>query len=110
MSDRDRLDVHLFLEDDALDLLRGILRRLKTIEDQGARLMALTQETKDLLGRVDAATTQVGLRIQNLIDQINSGTVTDQAEIVSILSPIADHLTEFAHDPANPFPALPKKK
>lgn len=77
---------------------------LKKLEQIGKQLMALTQESKDLILRFDAATTVVSQKIQDLIDRIEAGTISDQAELAAALRPIAAHLEAIGSDPANPFP------
>lgn len=100
----DRLDVTLRFGKEELELLKDIRRGLRRLEEQGALLMALNQETLDVLKKVDDATTAVGARITDLITQIEQGSVADQAEVVARLRPIAETLTAMASNPENPFP------
>jgi len=70
--------------------------------------MAISPEVQSLISKFDSATTAVSDRIDRLIAEIQNGSVTDQAEIVARLQPIADHLDQLGKDPANPF--IPLKK
>jgi hypothetical protein len=72
--------------------------------------MAVSPEIIDLIQKFDTATTAVSDRIDRLIAEIQAGTLTDQAEIVARLQPIADHLDALGKDPAKPFPALGTKR
>lgn len=72
--------------------------------------MAISPEITSLIAKFDSATTAVSDRIDRLIAEIQNGTLTDQAEIVARLQPIADHLDALGHDPASPFPTLASRK
>jgi len=92
---------------DSLGLLfRGYLAKLRRIEANTETLMALTQETRDLLVRLDAATTAVAARIETAIVKIQELELeaADEAEIVGILQPTVATLEGLAHNPENPVP------
>ena len=58
-------------------------------------------QVKDFAAKIDAATNAIAIRIQTLIDKINAGTATSE-EIVAVLQPEVDRLTELGKNPANP--------
>jgi hypothetical protein len=66
--------------------------------------MAVIPEVTAIIQRFDAETTAISDRIDRLIAQIQSGTITDQQEIARQLQPIADRLDALGHDPENPIP------
>lgn len=68
--------------------------------------MALSQETKDLLAKIDAATNAIAAKLQKLIDAAaNAGSVSE-AEVRAALQPEVDRLTALGADPTNPVPPV----
>jgi hypothetical protein len=84
-------------------LLVGIRDKLETLEGKVGELMALSQESKDLLKKVDDATSAIGARIQALLDRPN----TTEQEFRDALTPIATALENLGKDPVNPIPPMP---
>lgn len=90
-------------ECEVIDKLDHIERLLTMIIKGEVILMALSQESKDLLAKLDAATTAVSDRIDALLANPN----TSEAEFRAALQPIADHLDALGRDPNNPVPTIP---
>lgn len=133
MAPRIQLDHHIHHKaDDGLNCrLERIEQLLVTIKQQQGELMALTQESKDLLGRIDTTTTKLGVTdrkmaaaivevakdVQELLDKPN----TSEAEFREALAPFvataetvagaldaqADFLTKLGADTNAPVPPLP---
>ncbi len=64
-------------------------------------LMALSKDVKDLLDRLDVATTAIAQRLQKLIDSIGSGMNADDVSTLKMaLGAEADKLDAMGKDPA----------
>ena len=82
-----------------------VLSLLWSIRAMGEQQMAISQDIKDLLKKIDAATNDVAARIQKLSDQLAGGVTPEAAlEIQAGLQAEVDRLTAMATDPANPVP------
>jgi hypothetical protein len=67
--------------------------------------MAITQEVRDLVARIDMATNAIADRIQVLIGRIGGGISQSDAESIKAdLQAEADRLTSLGADPNNPIP------
>lgn len=75
----------------------------------GKKAMAVLQEVKDVLGRIDKATNDVAAKLDKLADQIAKGGLTAAEEdgVVTELRATADRLETLGKDPANPVPSEP---
>lgn len=89
-----------------LTLLRGSFQKLRDIETNVETLMALTQETRDVLARLDTATNAVAAKVQAAIEKIKELGLDaeDEAEIVGRLTPVVSTLEGLAADPQTPVP------
>jgi hypothetical protein len=96
------LHITLHADEVVLDRLHKIEHQLTLLRKEIAELMALSQESKDLLAKIDKATTSVSDRIDALLANPN----TTEAEFRAALQPIADHLDSLGKV-ADPFPVLP---
>lgn len=104
----DQLDIHLYHHVDTghVDrMLDRILTHVRAIEAQGERLMAASQEIRDAMGRIDAATNTIATRLQTLADQIKAGmTPAEVQEVVTGLQAEATKLEGLGANPENPVP------
>lgn len=89
--------------EDNRTVLDDIRNRLKHLQERVEKLMALSQESRDLLKKVDTATSAIGARIQALLDKEG----TTEAEFRAALTPLAESLEAMGKDPNNPVPPLP---
>jgi hypothetical protein len=101
-----RFELDPGLTTDLLKLLSGSFAKIKRIETLTEQLMALTQETRDILMRLDVATTAIAAKLTALIAKVEELGLdaADEAEIVGIVTPIVATLEGMAHDPNNPVP------
>ena len=106
VSSEHLIRVRFELDDNLLAVLRGHLTGLQRLETKLETLLMLTQETRDVLARLDAATTAVAARIETAIVKITKLELEagDEAEILGILKPAVETLEGLAHDPNNPVP------
>ena len=99
-----RIDIHIHeTDEDVIERLDRIESLMSEIIKGELTLMGLSQDSKDLLSKIDKSTTAIGDRIQRLLDNPN----TTEAEFRAALGPIAEHLDALGKDQANPFPTLP---
>ena len=103
--------LRLELADNLALLFKGYLARLRRLETNTETLMTLMQETRDLLARIDTATTAIAARLQTVIQKITELELeaADEAEIVGILTPMVQQLEALGHDPENPIPMAARK-
>ncbi len=72
--------------------------------------MATAQNFKDLLAAIDAETTRIATKIEDLLAQLQAGggmTSAEETEALAGLQTVADHLKTIGVDPANPVPTPP---
>lgn len=82
-----------------------ILTHLRALRAQGEQLMAVSQEIKDSMARIDAATNTIAIRLQVLAEKINTSmSSADVQEVVTGLNATATQLEGLGHDPENPVP------
>lgn len=69
-------------------------------------LMAKLQDFKDLLAAVDAETTRIATKIDELLDKLRNGGMTEEeeAEALTDLSNLSERLKTIGHDPTDPIP------
>lgn len=85
-----------------LDAIDSKLVELKEL------IMAVSQELKDVLARIDAATTKIGQKLDALAQQISTNmSQADVDDLKTQLGTEADKLEAMATDPANPVPPGP---
>ena len=85
-----------------------VIQKLNRIERMLEVLLAVSNEIKDLVAKIDAATNDVAARIDRLSGQIhNSMTDAEVNEVKAGLQAEIDRLTGLGKDPANPVPAPP---
>lgn len=75
--------------------------KLNALLAQGKQLMALTQETRDLLTAIDTETTRIADEMANIVSEAE-----DEGEIAGLLQPHLDRLRGIAHNPAQPIPPV----
>jgi hypothetical protein len=79
--------------------------KLDHIITQGDKLMAVNQQTRDVLARIDKSTSDLADRIKAALAQISTGMTADEVAAVNAeLGGVADHLDGMAKDPDNPVP------
>lgn len=83
--------------------LDEILDRLDLLEERIWQLMALSKESKDLVKKLDTATSAIAARLKALLDKPN----TTEAEFRAELAPLATALEAMGKDPQDPIPDLP---
>ena len=64
----------------------------------------MTQETKDVIAKLDDATNKIAARLQKLIDLAAQNGSVSEAEIRAALQPDLDRLTALGKDPDVPVP------
>lgn len=88
--------------------VRGTSAQLHFLNQKVNRIMALAEEIRALLAKIDAATNAVAERIAQLKAQIkNSLTDAEVADIQSQLTAAEARLRAVAADPDNPVPPAP---
>ena len=108
-----RLDIfhHYEPSPDSLEILRQLKRVINLLlhlERKADALMAVAQDIKDLITKVDVATTKIAERITELMDQLDGGVSASEAEeIKSQLQPLVDQLEAMGKDPNDPVPPPP---
>jgi predicted lipoprotein len=106
--DVERILHRLFHVEDAL--VRAI-EALQTLARKVDNLMAVSQDIRDLLKRIDAATNEVAARLKALADDLEGGvSAADAKEIQGEIASLATHLESVARDPGNPVPPLPPEQ
>jgi len=86
-------------------LLDQILTRLRALEAQGVKILMVSQQTKDVLVRIETATTDLGVRVRAIQAKVGTGmTDAEVAEVNSELGAIAGNLEGMAKDPEQPIP------
>ncbi len=94
-------------------IITGLLTSLTNCEAAVDRIqtkletiMAKLQDFKDLLAAVDAETTRIALKIDELVGKLNAGGMTEaeEAEVLAQLSAHAAQLKAIGHDPNDPVP------
>lgn len=82
-----------------------MLNLLHSLSERQDKLMAAFDDIKDLLTKIDAATTDVGNVLKDLRDKVGVGMTQAQVdEIKGGLSAEIDKLTAMGKDPNNPIP------
>ncbi|MES2342333.1 MAG: hypothetical protein V4597_11690 [Pseudomonadota bacterium] len=95
-----RIDVYHHLAQD--EGTAEVLRLLRRIEE---RIMALADDLKAGLKKLDDETTAIGALITTLSGKVkNSMTDAEVAEVTGQLDAISARLTSLAVDPLNPVP------
>ncbi len=85
-----------------------VLKKLNAILALLEKIMALSQDIKDLTTKLDAATTAVATRLDKLQASIkNSMTDAEVADVKSGIQAEIDKLTLMGQDPVNPIPNPP---
>ncbi len=85
--------------------LHTITTSLAALHAQGEALMAVSQELKDAMKKVDVATTALGARFQALADRlVNDPSPAEVAQVAAEISADADKLNAIGADPTNPVP------
>lgn len=70
--------------------------------------MAVTKEMQAMLARIDAATSAVAKKIDDLNAKISTDmSQEDVTTVTTQLGAVADHLEAIASNPANPVPQPP---
>jgi hypothetical protein len=110
-----KLEIHHYLHNDDDE-------RIARIETLLERLMAVTQEVRDVLQRVDATTNTIAAGTANVAQRIDAlaarvvGGISDadaqdiKAQLMQSadrLEAVSTTLTELGKDPANPIPPVP---
>ncbi len=76
-----------------------ILARLTILEN------AMHKDFEALRVRMDAATSAIGAKLQNLLDQLVGGISSDEAkQLLAEYTPLVEQLEQMGKDPVNPFP------
>ncbi len=97
-------------------MLRRLLKTLLLIESaldriqqKQEKIMANLQTFKDLLAAVDEETTRIADKIEALVAQLESGSLSEaeEAEVLVGLQAQVDRLKTIGHDPADPVPPVP---
>ncbi len=97
-------------------MLRRLLKTLLLIESaldriqqKQEKIMANLQTFKDLLAAVDEETTRIADKIEALVAQLESGSLSEaeEAEVLAGLQSQVDRLKTIGHDPADPVPPVP---
>ena|SRR6266446_5176653 len=70
------------------------------------KLMALADDLKTAIAKLDTETTQIGVVINALVAKLQAGNLSaqEQADIFAALKATSDHLTALGVDPTNPVP------
>lgn len=92
-----------------IKVLKRIETALDRIQQKLEGTLATLQNFKDLLAAVDAETTRIGDKIQELVDKLEAGGMADaeEAEALAGLSAAADRLKSIGSDPSDPIPTEP---
>lgn len=77
---------------------------LTRLDIQEKKIMALQQETKDLIQAVDDATNAVAAKLQKLIDAASTAGSLSEAEVRAALQPEVDRLKALGASDDNPVP------
>jgi hypothetical protein len=77
---------------------RRIIKTQITILERIETMSQVLDQIKDYAAKIDEATNAIAVRIQVLIDKVNSGTATPE-EIAAVLQPEVDRLSELGKDP-----------
>lgn len=95
-----KVEFHLHIDGTDVGLaIHSVLSALKE------KVMALSQDIKDLAKKIDDATTAVANRLDALSNQIkNSMTDQEVADVKASLQAEVDRLTVLGQDPNNPVP------
>jgi len=90
--------------------LECVEHKLEHLERKVDNLMALSQDLLDMLAKIDTATTEVGVVIKGLFDQLKNAQITDaeKAGVFAAADAVVAHLTAIAKDPNAPVPPLPE--
>ncbi len=94
------LEIHVYHHFDATPSdvagkLEAILRKLEPMHE----------EFESLRVRLDKATTDIGARLQKLLDQISGGVSKEEAtQLIAEFTPTVEQLESMGKDPANPVP------
>lgn len=81
---------------------------LRQIQLEQVKLMAVTQEVRTVLDRLNKATNEIGAKLDRIATQIEEGGMSkqDEADVVTELRGIADRAEGLAADPSNPVPSV----
>jgi hypothetical protein len=108
------IEHHVFVHSDPKDdpatgsKLDRLLHLLLGIDKKADILMALADDLKAGIAKLDDETNQVAANIANLASRIkNSLTDQEVADIQAALTAESDRLTTLAKDPTNPVPPAP---
>lgn len=86
--------------------LQDIVDRLDAIDQKLERLMALVDDLKAGMQKIDQETTALGDVVRELRDRLANQALSDaeKQEILDSMTAVADRLTGLASDPNNPIP------
>lgn len=106
-----RIDIFVHVESSSSQIearLSGIEHKLTAVLNLEEKLMATSQEIKDLVAALDSATNKIAARIADLISRLANATggltATEAQEIASALAAEKDRLEALGSDPTNPVP------
>jgi hypothetical protein len=94
----------------ALDTHKKVLQLIDKVNlllRQGEAIMALADDLKAGIAKLDAETTQIATVISALVAKLQAGGLSpqDQADIFAALGAVSDRLTSLGVDPTAPVPA-----
>ena len=85
--------------------IEGMTELTKSIHHLGSTIVALSQDLKDLIGKIDTATNKIAERIDALMSRLtNSMTDAELTEVKAGFQAEIDKLTALGADPVNPVP------
>lgn len=89
-----------------LKTLLEIESALDRIQEKAEHAMATLQSFKDLLAAVDAETTRIANKIDELVAKLEAGgmSASEEAEVQEGLTALSDRLKKIGADPAQPIP------
>lgn len=97
---------HHHHDPDYAQRLDRIEHALQQILEQGKVIITMiSKETRDVIAKLDAATTAIGNRLDTALSQIKEGMTADEVkEVQGLIAADADRLQAMGTDPTNPVP------
>ncbi len=86
--------------------LDSVQRILLSLVKKVDKIMALADDLKASIAKLDAETTAIAAVITDLVSKLKAGTLTDaeKAEVFTQLEAVSAKLTTLGTDPLNPVP------
>jgi hypothetical protein len=89
--------------------LDGLTALVHSLHKKVDRLMALADDLKAGIQKLNDETTKIGTVIDGLVAKLQAGNLSDaeKAEVFAALNAVSDRLTALGNDPTNPVPPAP---